>query len=135
MARGVLGLRRLVPEIDLLASSPLRRAIETADIIAGAYDGLRVKRVVELAPGSGVDRVIEWLRGKAIRGTIAVVGHEPDLSFTVCALLCGANNPFLELRKGAACLLECRGRVARGAATLEWLIQPKQLRQLGADID
>lgn len=135
MERAVLGLRQLVPEVNLIASSPLRRAVETADIIARAYGTIRVKRVGELAPGSGIDRVIEWLRGQATRETVVVVGHEPDLSFLVCALVCGTDNPFLELRKGAACLLKCRGRVARGAATLEWLIQPRQLRRLGADDD
>jgi phosphohistidine phosphatase len=133
MERGARGLRELVPEVDLLASSPLRRAAESADLIARAYGRLRVKQVPDLAPGRGVDRVIAWLKSQPARDTIAVVGHEPDLSFMVCALLCGADNPFLELRKGAACLLDLPGRVARGAATLDWLLGPKHLRRLATE--
>src|SRR5437899_2009147 len=53
MKNGALGLRQLVPEVDLLASSPLRRAADTAEIIARAYGELRVKQVPELAPGGG----------------------------------------------------------------------------------
>ena len=135
MERGALGLRQVVPEVDLLASSPLRRAADTADIIAQAYGDLRVERVAELSPGGGVERVIGWLQGHAGRGTVAVVGHEPDLSCMVCALVSGTDKPFLELRKGAACLLDLPGRVARGAATLDWLLGPKHLRRLAADDD
>jgi len=124
MERGAAGLRQIVPEIELLASSPLRRAAETADIIAQAYGDLRVERIAELAPAAGIDRVITWLESQRARGTIAVVGHEPDLSQTVCALLAGTNGPFLELRKGAACLLEFPSAVGRGAATLDWFLGP-----------
>jgi phosphohistidine phosphatase len=130
MERGALGLKALVPELDLLAASPLKRALETAELIARAYGDLRVERVPELAPGAGFDRFLGWLTGQRSRGTIAVVGHEPDLSQLICALLAGTNGPFLELRKGAACLLEFPGPVERGAATLDWFLGPKHLRRL-----
>jgi phosphohistidine phosphatase len=135
MERAALGLRQLVPDLNLLASSPFRRAVDTAGIIAHAYGELRVERVPELAPGGGVDRVIAWLQARPAQGTVAVVGHEPDLSRMVCTLLCGTDNPFLELRKGAACLLDLPGRVARGAATLDWLLGPKHLRRLATTDD
>jgi len=133
MERAAEGLRSVVPEVDLLAASPFKRAYDTAEIIARAYDGLKVERVAELAPGNGVDRFLEWLQGQRSRGTIAVVGHEPDLSRSICALLAGTNGPFLELRKGAACLLDLAGPVSRGTATLDWLLGPKHLRRIGAD--
>ncbi len=127
-----LGLRQLVPAIDLLAASPFRRALDTAEIIAQAYDGQQVERVSELAPGAGVDRFLSWLKGLGPRPTVAVVGHEPDLSRIVCTLLANANGPFLELRKGAACLLEFSGAIGKGAATLDWFLGPKHLRRLAA---
>jgi phosphohistidine phosphatase len=130
MARAAQGLRVLVPELDVLAASPYQRAVETAEIIAGAYGDLRVVRAGELAPGAGVDRVLAWLSGQSARGTVAAVGHEPDLSQLVCALLAGVNGPFLELRKGAACLLDFPGKVGKAAATLDWFLGPKHLRRL-----
>ena len=132
MERAALGLKQLVPELDLLAASPYKRAFDTAEIIAKAYGTSAVERVAELAPGGGLDRVVGWLAGQASRRTIAIVGHEPDLSQLVCALLAGTNGPFLELRKGAACLLEFPGPVGRGAATLDWFLGPKHLRRIAA---
>ncbi len=130
MERAALGLKQIIPELDLLAASPYKRAFETAEIVAQAYDGLTVERVAELAPGAGVDRVVAWLAGQLARGTVAIVGHEPDLSRLACTLLAGTSRPFLELRKGAACLLEFAGPVAKGAATLDWFLGPKHLRRL-----
>ena len=135
MERAALGLKQLIPELDVLAASPYKRAFETAEIIAGAYGGLAVERVPQLAPGVGVDRVVEWLADRHARGSVAVVGHEPDLSQLVCTLLAATNGPFLELRKGAACLLEFPGPVGRGAATLDWFLGPKHLRLLGTACD
>lgn len=132
MAGVARGLKELIPELDLLAASPYKRAFETAEIIAHAYGALAVERVPELAPSAGVDRVLGWLTGQRSRGTLAIVGHEPDLSQLVCALLAGTNGPFLELRKGAACLLECSGALARGGATLDWFLGPKHLRRIAA---
>jgi phosphohistidine phosphatase len=133
MRRGALGLKQIVPDIDLLAASPLKRAFDTAEILARVYGGLTVERVPELAPGTPIERAVAWIAALPARGTVAVVGHEPDLSCLVCALLGSANGPFLEFRKGAACLLEFTGPVARGAATLDWFLGPKHLRRLGAD--
>ena len=133
MKRGAAGLKELVPDIDLLAASSLKRAVETAEIIARAYDGFKVQQVTELAPGTPRDSVIAWLAGLPEKGTTAVVGHEPDLSSMVCALLTSADEPFLEFGKGGACLLEFKGPVGRGAATLDWFLEPKHLRRLGAD--
>jgi len=135
MERGALGLVELIPELDLLASSPFKRAADTAEILAKTYGGMRVERVPELCPGAGVDRFIGWLAGQHGRSVVAVVGHEPDLSRIVCALLSGADGPFLELRKGAACLLEFPGPVGVGGATLDWFLGPKHLRRIGAAHD
>lgn len=135
MRRGAIGLKQIVPDIDVLAASPLKRAFDTAEIVARVYDGLTVERVAELAPGTAIDRVLTWVAGLPERGTVALVGHEPDLSRLVCALLANTNGPFLEFRKGAACLLEFTGGARRGTATLDWFLGPKHLRRLGADRD
>jgi phosphohistidine phosphatase len=133
MKRGAEGLKQLVPDIDLLASSPLKRALETAEIIAREYQGLKVQRVPQLAPATPPEQVIAWLTGLPEKGTVALAGHEPDLSHMVCSLLTSTGGPFLEFRKGGACLLEFAGAVGPGTGTLDWLLGPKHLRQLGAD--
>src|SRR3989449_4420113 len=106
MERAALGLKALIPELDVLAASPYKRAFEAAEIIASAYGDLTIERVAELTPGASVDRVVAWLTGRHARGSVGLVGHEPDLSRLVCTLLADTSRPFLELRKGAACLLD-----------------------------
>src|SRR5437762_11858126 len=131
MERAALGLKALIPELDVVGASPYKRAFETAEIIASAYGDLTVERVAELTPGASLDRVVAWLTGGHARGSVAVVGHEPDLSRLVCTLLADTSRPFLELRKGAACLLESPGPVGRGAAPLAWFLGPSRLRPRG----
>src|SRR5437867_4871731 len=72
MEQVALGLKQLVPALDLLAASPFRRAVETADIIAAAYGDVRVERVAELAPGAGIDRVLGWLVSQQACGTLVI---------------------------------------------------------------
>src|SRR2546429_4945543 len=120
MERAALGLKELVPELDVLAASPYKRAIKTAEIISAAFGGLSVERVPDLAPGAGVDRVVSWLAGPHAPASVAGVGHEPDLGQLVCALLASTNRPFLPLRKGAACPLQLAGPVTPRAATPDW---------------
>lgn len=134
MERAASGLKQLVPELALLASSPVKRAYDTATIVARPYD-IEVERIPELAPGTPLDRAVAWLAGLPARGTVAIVGHEPDLSRLVCALLSGVDRPFIEFRKGAACLLEFSGPVARGGGVLDWFLGPKHLRRCSPDRD
>jgi phosphohistidine phosphatase len=131
MKRAARGLEVIEPRIDILATSPLARAAQTAAIVAEAYDSLDITTVGELAPGGGNGAITEWLRSVEIDGTIALVGHEPDLSGFAVHLLTEGKHSFLSLGKGGACLLEIQSGVAPGEARLLWLLGPGQLRRLG----
>lgn len=131
--RGARGLKRLVPELDVVAASPLRRAAETAELLAEAYGGARGARPVRvdaLAPDADPADLLAWLRRQPARARVAVVGHEPHLSAAIALLLAGRGAPFLALRKGGACLLALPRRAAPGSATLRWLLTAGQLRRL-----
>jgi phosphohistidine phosphatase len=131
MKRGARGLRRLAPSVDLLATSPLARALQTAEIVSRAFDGHQITVVPELEPGVDSDAVIGWLRQVETSGTVALVGHEPALSGLVTALLAARERSFLELDTGGACLLEVPAGVPPGEARLVWLATARQLRILG----
>jgi phosphohistidine phosphatase len=128
MHRVAEGLTTLVSKIDLLATSPLVRAVQTAEIVASQYD-CEPATVEALAPGEDLDEVVKWLRGQ--RGeTVAVVGHEPDLSTLACYLLAGKPSSFLTLKKSGSCLLDLGDSPGPGPARLEWLLVPRVLKQL-----
>jgi phosphohistidine phosphatase len=130
MKRAARGLRAIEPQIDILATSPLARAAQTAAIVARAYDDLEVTNVGELAAGAGADGAQEWLRSVEIDGTVALVGHEPDLGELATRLLAGHHASFLTLGKGGACLIEVQSGLAR-EAQLVWVLASKHLRLLG----
>jgi phosphohistidine phosphatase len=134
MYRAAAGLRLLLPSIDLLVSSPLLRAVATAEILAAHYDDLRVVQSAELAPGVATGDCLQWLQAQRGADTIVLVGHQPDLGLLVSYLLTDNLRPCIELKKGGACLLDCN-ELAPGRATLLWALRPSQLAALrgGAD--
>lgn len=131
MARAAVGLRALVPNLNLVASSPLARAQETAKIVADAY-GMKVGETTEtLNPDALLPEFVEWLATHGEQEVVAVVGHEPHLSTLVTWFLSGIEESRVVFKKGGAALLEFRGRPRKGGAILNWLKGPKALRQMG----
>jgi len=131
MRKAARGLVELVPKLDLLATSPLTRAVETAAILAEAYDGPKPVRTPVLAPAQPLTTLGDWLEYERRHDVIAIVGHEPALSRAVSWLLAGGDRSFIELKKGAACLLEFAEHVGPGLGVLRWSLSPGQLRRLG----
>jgi phosphohistidine phosphatase len=129
-ARAARALARTVGVVDVLASSPLRRARETADALAHELDDVEVTEVDALAPGRGTAAIVAWLGAQEGIEQAAIVGHEPELSQLVTWLVSGLSTPWLELGKGGACLVELPDRVAPGQGQLVWLLRPGQLRRL-----
>ncbi|HEV7783926.1 MAG TPA: histidine phosphatase family protein [Thermoanaerobaculia bacterium] len=129
MKQGARGLRKILPEIDLLATSSLTRAAQTGAIVDSVYGGLSEVEIEELSPEATPTDFLRWLR-KQKAGTLAAVGHEPSISFILSWLLTGSERRIFSFRKGGACLLEFTGEVGAGTATLLWALAPGQLRDL-----
>jgi phosphohistidine phosphatase len=96
-------LRAAAIELDLILTSPLVRAVQTAELVAGAMDHLGV---IEAASwlGTGVHPRVaaEDLAGRT--GSIALVGHEPHLSALAGLLV--QRPSFPPFRKGQVTLIE-----------------------------
>jgi phosphohistidine phosphatase len=120
MKKAARGLRSLVPSIDLLISSPLRRAVETARIIGDVYGGVRCIERDELAPGTAPRQLIDWLAAQREKGTACIVGHEPDLSELLRFLLAEKSEQPLKLKKGSASLVTFEGSIAPSGGSLKW---------------
>ncbi len=124
------GLRSLIDEIDLLTTSPLIRAAETADIISEEFGGTSVEEVEMLAMGPA-DAFLSWYRIASDSGLVVVVGHEPYLGEWASWLLAGPSADFMVFKKGGACLMEFPDRIEPGRAILHWHLAPSHLRTLG----
>ena len=128
--RSAAGLARLVPSLDLLATSPWTRAAQTAEIVAREYQ-CEVAALEELTAEHPPEDLMPWLDKQRRRETVAVVGHEPHLGLLTGYLLTARSASFVDLKKGGSCLLELGDRPAPGQAILEWLLTDRELRSIG----
>lgn len=121
------GLARLV-EPDVVLTSPLPRARQTAEIAAEAWGGPRPEDAAALASGSwsGFTALLEGRSGDA---TVALFGHEPTLSEWLARLLGSDRSAALAFKKGGAALVEVAGTL-EGGSQLVWFLPPKVLREL-----
>jgi phosphohistidine phosphatase len=117
-------------QLDVICSSPLLRARQTADYLSeGMPESVPVKTVGALAPGHTSLEVMEQVARQAGGSTrVAVVGHEPDLG-ALAGWLIGAKRA-LPFKKGGVGRFEMDSLSSR-YATLSWHIPPKALRKLG----
>ena len=128
--RSAKALVRMAGPLDRIYTSPLVRAQETADLLARAQPRIRVREEEQLSPGGRLQALKRWIERQ--KGTIAVVGHEPQLG-ALAAMLIGARaGASVKLNKGGACLIEIdgRGRDGKLKARMRWLLTGDQLSRL-----
>lgn len=112
---------RLKVKPDVVLTSPLVRAVETAELLregTGAPEPIEDDR---LRPGATWDAVSAAIGERSHARRVMLVGHEPDLS-EIAAELTGA--AAVRMRKGAVACLEFTGAPAARTAELAWLIDP-----------
>jgi phosphohistidine phosphatase len=122
------GLQRMDREFDKILTSPWLRATQTAEVLAEVLDLGEPELLPELA-GDRDPRELIGALSKLSARRLLLVGHEPQLSTTITMLL-KSDFP-LVLKKSGACSIEMEGVPSESAATLRWLMTPKQLRWIG----
>ena len=123
------GLSRLDVAVDEIFTSPLVRAKQTAEILAGGLAGKPTVKVLDaLSPGHAPSSILAQLARTARRRRIALVGHEPGLG-ELAAHLIGAGRA-LTFKKGGMCRIDVESLTSRRAGALNWFVTPKVLRGL-----
>lgn len=131
------GLRKLDIRFNMVLTSPILRAKQTAEIVANTLNLQHKLKIIDsLAPGrafvSGEGKFAElFLELGAYQFDRALlVGHMPDLSEIGSYLLTGNRNLNIEFKKGSICAIEIASLPPRGPGLLKWMLTPKQLRAL-----
>lgn len=125
-------MRGLELSFDLILSSPLLRARQTADIVAREFKLAEQRKLSShLAPEGDPRDLIRELK-QTYRGSrkVLLVGHEPYLSNLTATLLAGQSVIDIHLKKGGLCLLSIDSLQHGRCATLEWLLAPRQLTKI-----
>ena len=111
--------------VDVVLTSPLRRAVESAAIAMETLDPQpRLIETNSLRPNQPATKVWEKLPEA---NTLLLVGHEPQLSSIVVFLL-GAPELRIRLKKGALVCIQVEQVSASPRGTLEWMLTPRLAR-------
>jgi len=108
---------------DFIITSPFKRAVQTAEIIAELmnYKNDLIKDSA-LFPGCSTRSIIEL--AEVLNGdNIAFVGHQPDMSYHISTLVCGSQ---LNLKFSPASIAKVsfKGNPNPGKGILEFLLPP-----------
>ena len=132
MARGARGMRSLGLRFDLVLTSPLVRARQTARIVLPVFRPRPPLRALRpLSPGGGTGGVFAALDAVPAEASVLLVGHEPDLARLAGALTLEPRGDIaLEFKKGGLCRIDFEGSARPGHGRLVFLLTPKVLRRL-----
>lgn len=123
-------LNSLKVQFDLIISSPLKRALQTASLVGteSGYD-LKIRVSDALSPSgsvAGFQRLVSQLGGY---DSVLVVGHNPNISQFLSSC-CSSGRLNVRMRKGALALIN----LDSGPGQLLWMITPRALRQIYASM-
>ncbi len=111
--------------VQHVATSPLVRCLQTAEIVSGELGDVPMSALDALAP-SADDLGPLWEWSQALdAGSAAWVGHAPDVSHLAASLLGG--EPRIEFPKGAMAAFRFEGLILPGAGRLCWLATAETL--------
>jgi phosphohistidine phosphatase len=129
MRKQARGLARLGLTLDIVLTSPLVRARQTAEIVASALDPRPTLTTIEsLAPDGTYQALMADLEKHTRKARIALVGHEPDLG-ELAARLIGTRHA-IEFKKGAACRIDVTALPPGGPGALRWFLPPRVMREI-----
>ena len=109
--------------VDHILTSPLKRATQTASMVANelAFEQ-RIEKSEVLAPGADFKSFVEMLYGYDQAESIMVVGHNPNMSRFVSLLITGGSSEkALEMKKGSVARVEMTFK----RSVLHWLVSPR----------
>ncbi|HDR74332.1 MAG TPA: phosphohistidine phosphatase SixA [Methanoculleus sp.] len=124
---------RRIP-FDLVATSPMPRARQTAEIIVRAC-GIEQRLVEwdELAQGHDPSTVIARLQAEcgpdACPSAVMIMGHEPGLSALISHIVAGHTNAGIVLKKGGMARIREVSISPAVRGQLTWLLTPGMMRE------
>lgn len=121
-------LKKNEAEIDIVVTSPYKRAQQTAEEILKAYRIKSAAVCAQVTPEDPPQAFAEWLRQYAKdANTICLVGHEPHLSRLASWALSGQVESFIDLKKSGVLCLEMDDLKQLGPrhCHLKWVVSPK----------
>ena len=125
-------LAQLGVKFDFIATSPLKRANQTAQVVAKALKVKRgnVEEWNELKPEGKRLELYRKLSQFKPESSVLVVGHEPYLSTMISEIAFGNGAGGIVLKKAGLAKLGITAFQPRIRGELRWLLTPKHLKRV-----
>jgi len=119
-------LNSLDTHVDLILSSPLKRAMQTAAMVGNEIDyEQRIERSPALQPNADYERFRQLLLQIKGLESVMVVGHNPTMSkFLSLMVTGGLNEKAIEMKKGSVARIEMGPK----RSVLNWLVTPRLVK-------
>jgi len=128
-----ISLRDLHVDFDRIATSPLKRAKETAEIVVSQYESApKLEIWDELRPEGSKQDVIQRLSRLRQDADILIVGHEPFLSSLVGEIISGGSTARIGLKKGGIAKIQIHSFAPKPSGELRWLLTPRHLKKMSS---
>ena len=124
-------LSALKVQIDVIVSSPLKRALQTAQFVATEM-GIesRIEICPALSPEGDYVAFQDMLARYAGREGVLAVGHNPNLFQFLGRLVTGNGGACIRMRKGAVARVD----LERHPPQLQWVLDPRTVRGVYASV-
>jgi len=122
-------LRRTGDPIDVILSSPLKRAVQTASIVQSGIAGPEPTATELLVNGNDLHELIEHLNSLGASSAL-LVGHAPHLSDTISLLLGGNTDSEIEMKKCSLAVVQTSDPVQPGSGLLKQLTHVATIAKL-----
>jgi len=125
-------LKKLGVKFNIIFSSPLSRAFQTAKIIAEEYKFKKqIEQSEELKPNGSKDFLYNKLNKLNIDSVILIVGHEPYLSSMINDIISNnKNSNNILLKKAGLSRIRITSTVPKLKGELRWLLTPRILKKI-----
>ncbi len=122
-------------KFDVIASSPLKRAKDTAVFVRRALKRkVALEEWLELSPEGSREALYKRLSRLKPDASVLIVGHEPYLSAAIGEIIGtgddGSARLRIALKKGGMARLSVPGFAPRINGELRWLLTPRQIKRL-----
>jgi phosphohistidine phosphatase len=124
-------LKDLGIKINLVITSPLKRAQETATIVAKTLKvQSKMQEWNELTPEANRIKLYGKLSSYKQDASILIVGHNPYLSEMISEIISEDKNGHIDLKKGGVARIRITSSNPAFKGELKWLITPRLLKRL-----
>ena len=116
-------------DFDVILTSPLKRAQQTADLVARQFKAQKkVRQVKELSPEGSKSDLYRMLSSFKEETSLLIVGHNPYLSEMISEMVTDGKYGRIDVKKGGVAKIRVTNSTPKFKGELRWLITPRLLK-------